>query len=68
MNKILNKNNTSNIDEVIDYINTSIIKKPIIIVGIKFWGWLYISFELSWDDAAVIKTKLIIKELINIFL
>jgi len=38
MNKILNKNNTSNIDEVIDYINTSIIKKPIIIVGMMGVG------------------------------
>ena len=38
MNKILNKNNTANIDEVINYINTNIIKKPIIIVGMMGVG------------------------------
>ena len=38
MNKILNKNNTSNIDEVINYINTNILNKPIIIVGMMGVG------------------------------
>jgi shikimate kinase len=38
MNKILNKNNASNIDEAINYINTKIPKKPIIIVGMMGVG------------------------------
>jgi len=38
MNKILNKNNDSNIDEVISYINTNIKNKPIIIVGMMGVG------------------------------
>ena len=38
MNKILNKNNASNIDEVINYINTNIKNKPIIIVGMMGVG------------------------------
>ena len=38
MNKILNKNNAANIDEAINYINTKIPKKPIIIVGMMGVG------------------------------
>ena len=38
MNKILNKNNAANIDEAINYINTKIQKKPIIIVGMMGVG------------------------------
>ena len=38
MNKLLNKNNIANIDEVIKYINTNIPKKPIIIVGMMGVG------------------------------
>ena len=38
MNKILNKNNAANIDEAINYINTKIPKKPIIIVGMMGAG------------------------------
>jgi len=38
MNKILNKNNIVNIDEIINYIKTNIIKKPIIIVGMMGVG------------------------------
>ncbi|MDB9761843.1 shikimate kinase [Alphaproteobacteria bacterium] len=38
MNKLLNKNNASNIDEAIYYINTKIPKKPIIIVGMMGVG------------------------------
>ena len=38
MQKILNKNNIVNIDEVKNYINTKLIKKPIIIVGMMGVG------------------------------
>ena len=38
MNKILNKNNIANIDKVIKHINTNLIKKPIIIVGMMGVG------------------------------
>ena len=38
MNKILNKNNAANIDEAINYINTKMQKKPIIIVGMMGVG------------------------------
>ena len=38
MQKILNKNNIVNIDEVKNYINTKLIKKPIIIVGMMGAG------------------------------
>ena len=38
MNKILNKNNIANIREVINYINTYMTKKPIIIVGMMGVG------------------------------
>ena len=38
MNKILNKNNIVNMDEVINYINIALINKPIIIVGMMGVG------------------------------
>ena len=38
MNKILNKNNIVNIDEVANYINNTLLKKPIIIVGMMGVG------------------------------
>ena len=38
MNKILNKNNIVNIDEIAKYINDTLLKKPIIIVGMMGVG------------------------------
>jgi len=38
MNKILNKNNIVNIDEIAKYINDALLKKPIIIVGMMGVG------------------------------
>ena len=38
MNKILNKNNIVNMDEVINYINIALMNKPIIIVGMMGVG------------------------------
>ena len=38
MNKILNKNNIGNIDEIAKYINDTLLKKPIIIVGMMGVG------------------------------